>query len=159
MKIIQFDWSNFKDHINCILKYPEIENLMILRSFKNLFKQAMWIWRLFLANIWKHLNQKISLTRQTHSLWFIWQGEKAARSQRDLISMFTKGGSVEFRHRTRDENEVGGGDVDNMWSSQRVCTWTWSRTWEGPSRDEPGGWGHFESNLNQPSSNCARVFL
>lgn len=42
----------------------------------------------------------------------------------------------------------------------RVCTWTWSRTWEGPSRDEPSGWGHFESNLNQPSSNvCVCAFL
>lgn len=45
----------------------------------------------------------------------------------DLISMFTKGGSVEFRHkRTRDENEGETWTLDNVWSS-RVCTW--SRTW------------------------------
>lgn len=49
-----------------------------------------------------------------NAIRFVRQGEKkAARSQRDLISMFTKGGSVEFRHRTRDENEGETWTLDN----------------------------------------------
>lgn len=35
--------------------------------------------------------------------------------------MFTKGGSVEFRHRTRDENEGGGGETSITCDPRNVC--------------------------------------